>query len=94
MATRPKVYPYAVYYRDGSFLIYEITDKDYKILSNSKKDNSVAVLSIGTLETVEIRAIIKQNPPPMPDKQVTEGIPVLDSESQKWVEEYGKGGSR
>lgn len=63
MPTPRKRIPYAVYYNDGSYLVYDLTPEDYSTLSSHLTDHSTfraVILTIGTLAIGDIRAVIEQ----------------------------------
>lgn len=100
MATPKKKHPYAIYYNDGSYMIYDITQEDFdKITACMTKavtysTNSLnpihslpptsVELSIGIISMKDIRSVIKQNPPAKVKKN--EGTsPDLTEEEIEWM---------
>ncbi len=57
-----KLYPHAVYYIDGSYMIYDFTASDMKAIIKhlQSEDKGFLELSVGFLTFKEVRAIIKQ----------------------------------
>lgn len=57
-----KLYPHAVYYADGSYMIYDFTASDMKAITRQLQSNDLGFLelSVGFLLFKDIRAIIKQ----------------------------------
>lgn len=97
MATPKKTYPYAIYYNDGSYMIYDLTQDDYdhlkKTLTHTPAFNTGGLqygspvsieLSIGLISLKDIRSVIKQKPPEKPKKNES-AIPELTTEEIEWV---------
>lgn len=57
-----KLYPHAIYYTDGSYMIYDFTASDVKAIVKhlQTEDKGFLELSVGFLTFKEVRAIIKQ----------------------------------
>jgi hypothetical protein len=57
-----KLYPHAVYYTDGSYMIYDFNASDVKSIVKhlQTEDKGFLELSVGFLTFKEVRAIIKQ----------------------------------
>ena len=88
MATKKVTNPHAIYYRDGGYLIFDITNDDYKAILSAmqkKTDNFIVDTSVGIMNVHDMRAVIKQKPPAKPKK--TEGaLPSdLSQEDIEWV---------
>ena len=86
MATPKKKHPYAIYYNDGSYMIYDITQEDFDHLKKTLiMQAPVAVeLSVGLISTKDIRSVIKQKPPEKVKKH--EGTsPDLTDEEIEWM---------
>jgi hypothetical protein len=93
MATPKKKYPYAIYYKDGSYMIYDLTTDDYATLVQGVIDNAHGVVtSVGLLVLEDIRSIIEQKPEPKVKKVKEEkpAYPDLDAESVEWLNEFMK----
>ena len=61
--TPPRTYPFAVYYSDGSYLVWDLTKQDYEKLKTLLQQDPCPLyveLSIGIIGIKEIRAIIEQ----------------------------------
>lgn len=97
MATAKKVYPYAIYYRDGSYMIYDLTNDDFaailKVLKQPKisfnqmgnsQPNFVIETSVGIFDMADVRSVIKQKPPEKP-KPVFAAHPNLTMEDIEWL---------
>lgn len=95
MPTPPKQYPYAIYYSDNSYMIYDLTKADYEALTKAILEQAPAVkVSIGVLQTKDIRAVIKQREekpkkekPAVPDLSVDE----LEYLKESLADIYGEG---
>lgn len=94
MATPKKKHPYAIYYNDGSYMIYDITQEDFDALSKLMRQTtnfqggitppSSIELSIGLISLKDIRSVIKQKPPEKVKKH--EGTsPDLTDEEIEWM---------
>lgn len=97
MATPQKKYPYAIYYNDGSYMIYDITKEDFDILCKKLTEKpafntgglqygqaAAVELSIGVISMRDIRSVIKQNPP-KPVKKNEGTAPDLTPEEIEWM---------
>lgn len=70
MATRAKKYSYVVYYKDQTYQTIDITRSDFEELKRAKvAGGDVANLSIGFMETVDIRSVFERIDPPKSDKK-------------------------
>lgn len=97
MARRGKTKPYAVYYKDGSYLIYDLTKKDYEELKRALlylpnpeleyRRLDTVELSIGILKLEDIRAVILQRPVQM-NEAANPPMPVQD---QVWIKRMMRG---
>lgn len=62
--TPPRTYPYAIYYNDGSYMVYDLTRADFDQLTEALVSTEFPIrfvkLSIGLLCTFDIRSIIEQ----------------------------------
>lgn len=91
MATPKKTYPYAIYYKDSTYMIYNLTREDYEhikdVLSKPKTEYvTVAFTSVGILLLEDVRSIIEQKPEPAPAKlQKDDGDPALSLEERAWL---------
>jgi hypothetical protein len=86
MATPKKTKPYAIYYNDGSYMIYDLTQEDFDMLSTCIQDSptSAIELSIGIIVLKDVRSVIRQKPPEKPKKN--EGTaPDLTAEEIEWM---------
>jgi hypothetical protein len=92
MATPKKKYPYAIYYKDGSYMIYDLTTDDYATLVQSMIEEAHAVVtSVGLLVLEDIRSIIEQKPEKVKKvKPEKPAYPDLDAESVEWLNEFMK----
>lgn len=59
---RVKVIPYAIYYTDGSYMIYDLTRQDFDALTYGITEQQPVNLTVGFLSTKDIRAVIEQKP--------------------------------
>lgn len=75
---RGLVTPYAIYYRDGSYMIYDLVEADYKALKDSMAQRKCVELSIGFFATDDIRAIIEQREVEQKEEQNVSAVPDLD----------------
>jgi hypothetical protein len=75
--TAIKLYPYAIYYTDNSYMIYDFTASDVKAITKHLQSGSKGVLelSIGFLIFEDIRAIIKQK-----EKEIEEEPEAVDAD--------------
>lgn len=57
-----KIYPYAVYYTDGSYMIYDFSASDVKAIAKHMTSGNTGALelSVGFLVFQDIRSVIKQ----------------------------------
>jgi hypothetical protein len=78
--------PYAIYYKDGSYMIYDLTKADYDALTTGIRIKAPASLTVGFLVTDEIRAVIEQLQP-KEEKQERPALPDMPEEYR----EYYKG---
>lgn len=96
MAYKKVRIPYAVYYNDGTYMVYEFNEDDYKAVSLALLNAQSAVLiqDVGIFKLGDIRSIIKQKPEP---KAAKSAVPDMDSKDAEWYaqqqaawETYGK----
>jgi hypothetical protein len=91
MATKPKTYPYAVMYNDNTHVIYELTNAEFKVLSEAFEAQALSVIieDIGILMLGDIRAVIKQKVEVEKPQEVTPAAdPTLSPEEMAWVMQY------
>lgn len=83
---RNKLYPFAIYYTDGSYLIYDLTGKDYKALKEAITKGEPVELSVGFLTTKDIRSVIRQKETkdPVPEKPA---VPELSIEEMQYLKQ-------
>lgn len=90
--------PYAVYYKDGNYLIFDLVAADYKLLKDAMHKKECVELSIGFFSTDDIRAVIEQKP--KEDAEHTQefkgAFPDLDIADMEWIKKslagmYGEG---
>lgn len=86
---RNKLYPFAIYYTDGSYLIYDLTEKDYKALKEAITKGEPVELSVGFLTTKDVRAVIRQKETnatvaPVPEKPA---VPELSVEEMQYLKQ-------
>lgn len=88
--------PYALYYNDGTYMVYEFNEDDYKSVSLALLNDQAAISipEIGILKLGDIRSVIKQKPEP---KVAKSAAPEMNSEEAEWYaqqmaawENYGK----
>jgi hypothetical protein len=85
---RQHKFPYAIYYTDGSYMIYELREIDYQAIVKAKMtaESAVDIPELGFIATVDIRSIIKQKPEPKPKQAKLEnGDPDLTVEELEWM---------
>lgn len=84
--SRNKLYPFAIYYTDGSYLIYDLTKKDYKALKEAITKGEPVELSVGFLTTKDIRSVIRQKETnaPVPEKPA---VPELSIEEMRYLKQ-------
>lgn len=66
---RGKRKPYAIYRKDNTYLIHDLTKRDYEVLVEAFKKGEIAVISIGAIATDDIRSIIEQKPEPVTENR-------------------------
>lgn len=84
---RGKKTPYAIYRKDNSYLIYDLTKADYMALVSACKTREPVELSIGLIVTDDIRAVIEQKPAPPPDDKPAN--PPMTQDAIGWLREQG-----
>jgi hypothetical protein len=83
---RAKTRLYAIYYKDNSYMTYELTEADYNALTKAIDAKMPVKLSVGQLVTEDIRAVIIQKEQPKvetkPDKPA---VPDLSVEEMTYL---------
>lgn len=85
---RGKKTAYAIYYKDNSYMTYDLTKSDYEALRGALGFCEYVETSIGMLATGDIRAVIEQRPLPPQEEKPTN--PPLSQDAYAWI--YGKEG--
>lgn len=74
---------YAIYYSDGSYLIYELTEKDYQAVEKGLIQGIAYVrISLGILGLEDVRSVIEQRPKPVEELKASE--PLSDADTLLW----------
>ena len=86
---KTKTYPYAVWYEDGAYMIYDLTKKDYEDLKFALFSNMGYIeLSIGVLSTKGIRSVILQREQQkQQEQQLPDADPPLSFEEWQFLKE-------
>lgn len=81
---RAKLTPYAIYYKDGTYMTYDLTKDDYEALTGAIVERKPVALSVGFIVIDDIRAVIlqKPTPAPVPDKPA---VPDLPPDEREWL---------
>lgn len=96
MAYKKVRLPYAIYYNDGTYMVYDFNEDDYKAITLAMESDrhTVVIAEVGVLKLGDIRSIIKQKPEPKAPKSAA---PEMNSEEAEWYaqqmaawENYGK----
>ena len=96
MAYKKVRLPYAIYYNDGTYMVYEFNEDDYKAvtLDLTNEQAAVVIQDVGIFKLGDVRSIIKQKPEP---KVAKSAAPEMNSEDAEWYaqqqaawENYGK----
>lgn len=86
MATPKKTYPYAIIYRDGTFMVYDLTKDDFEAVTKAMfGEKKVAITTVGILDLSDVRGVIEQKIKPVEKTKATEGDPSLSIEEQAWL---------
>jgi hypothetical protein len=87
---------YAIIREDNTFVVYTLTNQDYKKLGESLAcDAKFVELSVGFLGLKDVRAVIEQKPEPKKvekekPKQPDSGYPEMDAVSLAWLKQQEK----
>lgn len=81
-------HPFAIYYTDGSYMVYDVTMEDYEDLKRAltfKED--VVETTVGLIMTRDIRSVIEQRPPEKPKEATPDkpALPKLTIEEARWI---------
>lgn len=78
--------PYAIYYIDGTYMVYDLNADDYQMLSNALVDGLKAVIikDVGVFKLMEVRSVVKQKPEP---KAAVSAPPEMNAEEAQWYAE-------
>lgn len=78
--------PYAMYYKDGSYMIYDLVEADYKLIKDAMAQRKCVELSVGFFATDDIRAIIEQRPAQEEQEDANKGsYPDLNIDDLEWL---------
>jgi hypothetical protein len=81
---------YAIHYDDSSYMIYTLTNEDYKTIRTGMFKSVPLVVvetSVGLLNLTGIRAVIEQKPLPKEAKETKSASPDMDTLSTAWLKE-------
>lgn len=80
---------YAIHYEDGTYMIYSLTNQDYKEVKNGMflSSSPVVETSVGLLNLKHVRAVIEQKPLPKEAKETKSASPDMDTLTTAWLKE-------
>lgn len=98
--TKPKSYDYIVYFKDQTYQTFSLTRADVDAIGeamDSRRTQAVAKLSIGYINTQDIRSIVEHKAPATstPVESEEDLHPTLSLEDQAYIDQLlGTGGRR
>lgn len=66
---KPKSYPYVVYYKDQTYQTIMLTKKDFEEVCNAIEQSRPVKITIGIMQTFDIRSVLERIDPPMAESQ-------------------------
>lgn len=86
--TKPKSYDYVIYYNDQTYQTFNLTKPDVEEIGYAMLKQAVAKVSIGFVNTADIRSIVERIDPPAPTKpEIDQMNPQLSFEEQAYINE-------
>lgn len=85
MASKPATKPYTVYYKDGTYLTYDLSKPEYEAAEDALMKGLPAIKTrIGVLRMDEVRAVILQRKnADVPQHKGAD--PELPAEAKEWI---------